>query len=157
MTTEKIQSPRDTSCGGVMTLNKKVRYSFTRLTRDEVELLSLAVIAWTVLKIFKLNWGWGPQKPSRGSKLWFRKDCWTFLWQITSLHTPHTPSHQSRLHAIIPWPLDTVYMNSTRKGRILGTPSSCACNKDCTCRFRWISLEFSLVAKCNSRSIEKIS
>ena len=28
-----------------------------------------------------------------GSKLWFRKDCWTFLWQITS---PHTPSHQPR-------------------------------------------------------------
>ena len=45
MTTKKIQSPSDASCGGVMTLNKKVRSFFTRAHARRGELLSLAVIA----------------------------------------------------------------------------------------------------------------
>ena len=62
-----------------------------------------------------------------GSKFWFRKDCWTLLRQITSPpHTPypHSPSHQPRLHVIIPCRL-TVYLDSTCKGCTLGTSSSC--------------------------------
>ena len=62
-----------------------------------------------------------------GYKLWFRKDCWTLLRQITSPpHTPypHSPSHQPRLHVIIPCRL-TVYLDSTCKGCTLGTSSSC--------------------------------
>ena len=62
-----------------------------------------------------------------GSKLWFRKDCWTLLRQITSPpHTPypHSPSHQPRLHVIIHCRL-TVYLDSTCKGCTLGTSSSC--------------------------------
>ena len=64
---------------------------------------------------------------SGGSKLWFRKDCWTLLRQITSPpHTPypHSPSHRPRLHVIIPCRL-TVYLDSTCKGCTLGTSSSC--------------------------------
>ena len=44
---------------------------------------------------------------------------------VANYFFPHTPSHQSRLHVIIPWPL-TVYLNSTRKGCTLGKFSSCA-------------------------------
>ena len=98
---------------------------------------------------------WGGGGVEDGSKLWFRKDCWTFLWQITSPHTPHTLSNQSRFHVIIPWPLDTVILLVNDSS--LEHPPVVLGNKDCTCRFRWISLEFSLVAKCNSRFIEKIS
>ena len=57
-----------------------------------------------------------------GSKLWFRMDCWTFLWQITS---PHTPFHQSRLHVINPWPLTCTWI-LLLKGCTLGTFSPCA-------------------------------
>ena len=32
------------------------------------------------------NFDWGG-----GSKLWFRKDCLTILWQIASPPHPHTP------------------------------------------------------------------
>ena len=35
---------------------------------------------------------------SGGSKLWFRKDCWTLLRQITS--PPHTPYPHSPSHAV---------------------------------------------------------
>ena len=59
-----------------------------------------------------------------GSKLWFRMDCWTFLSQITS---PHTPSHQSRLHVINPSPLTCTWILLV-KGCTLGTFSSCARN-----------------------------
>ena len=55
-----------------------------------------------------------------GSKLWFRKDCWTFLRQITSPPHPLLPVAVARMqepiidwlltHVIIPLPV-TVYLN----------------------------------------------
>ena len=70
---------------------------------------------------FRLGGGGGG-----GIQTLVQKGLLNVLWQITS---PHTPSHQSQLHVIIPWPLDTVYLNSTRKGRTLGTSFSCSWQK----------------------------
>ena len=63
-------------------------------------------------------WGRGEGGSNFGSERAVKIFCGKLL-------LPHTPSHQSRLHVIIPWPL-TVYLNSTRKGCTLGTSSSCA-------------------------------
>ena len=41
-----------------------------------------------------------------GTKLWFGKDCWTFLWQITSpLHLPHhlPPVAVARYNSLSPY------------------------------------------------------
>ena len=53
-----------------------------------------------------------------GSKLWFRKDCWTFFYgKLLFSHKHHpSPSRRPRLHVIIPWPL--TFYGCTRKGYI---------------------------------------
>ena len=58
------------------------------------------------------------------SKLWFRKDCWTFFYgKLLFSHKHHpSPSRRPRLHVIIPWPL--TFYGCTRKGYTLGTSSS---------------------------------
>ena len=78
-----------------------------------------------------------------GSKLWFRKDCWTFLWQITSNRYDH-----------ILWYLNPgrhwhwKYCVTSRGEQIIqGYPK--------TNLHFWIPLEFSIVAKCNVHFIKK--
>ena len=78
-----------------------------------------------------------------GSKLWFRKDCWTFLWQITSNRYDHFLWYVNR-GRLWHWK----YCFASRGEQIIqGYPK--------TKLHFWISLEFSLVAKCNARFIKK--
>ena len=80
-----------------------------------------------------------------GSKLWFRKDCWTFLWQITSNRYDH-----------ILWYLNPgrhwhwKYCFTSRGEQIIQGYLK-------TKLHFWISLEFSIVAKCNAHFIKKKS
>ena len=77
------------------------------------------------------HWGWGSRNffIGWGSKLWFKRDCWTFLWQITS----HRDDH--------------VFLN-------LWAPITNWVPQN---NFFLISLECSLVAKFSARFIEIIS
>ena len=78
-----------------------------------------------------------------GSKLWFGKDCWTFWWQITSQRGDHVFLNL--------WTPVAVGAGNTalRTGR---TDHRRAPQKQL---HPWISLEFSLTAKCNARSFKK--
>ena len=58
------------------------------------------------------DWGSG----GGGGQTLVRKGLLNFLWQITS---PHIPSHQSRLHVIIPWP-PAMYCVASRGKQIIG-------------------------------------
>ena len=118
-----------------------------------------------------------------GSKLWFRKDCWTILWQIASLPHPLDLLIPVVLACYIPWPLP-VYLNSTHKGWIIVNQlrkqretrfSICECRSLLAQEILlweqrqtdhrrtqkqlhfWVSLEFSFVAKWNAHFILQVS
>ena len=82
-------------------------------------------------------WGW--------TKLWFRRDCWTFLWHITSHRTDH------------------VFLNLW--GPVAVGEGNTALRAEANRSWEGtekqlqfcVSLEFSLVAKCNARFIKKKS
>ena len=69
-----------------------------------------------------------------------------FCGKLLLPHTPHTLSHLSRLHVIIPWPL-AVYCFASRGEQIIGGYPK-------TIKF-FNTREFSVVAKCNARFIKK--
>ena len=69
-----------------------------------------------------LLWAGRGGGPNFGSERTVEIFCCKFL-------LPNTDSHQSQFHVIIPWALN-VYVNSTRKGCILGISFSCTINVD---------------------------
>ena len=79
-----------------------------------------------------------------GSILWFRKDRWTCLWQITSHRDDHMFPNLSKLVAVGAG--NTALWAEARYHRRVP--------KNNKLHF-WISLEFSLVAKCNALFVKK--
>ena len=73
---------------------------FNYVQRDSCKLIYIVITGlsnrWKGKDVTR-SFFWGGEGVG-GSKLWFRKDCWIFLWQITA---PHTPSHQLQLHITI--------------------------------------------------------
>ena len=97
--------------------------------------LDVSIDGMNILLFYKLSW-YFQRKQGRiqewrgggGGKIWFRKDCCTFLWQITSPPHPLQPVAVARYNSLsCTWILIV---------------------KDAP-------LEFSLVAKCNTLFIKK--
>ena len=87
---------------------------------------------------------WG----GRRSKFWFRKNCWTFLWQITFPHTPLTSHWEGRD--------DYVFLNLWKQVAVGAGNTQITEGTQRQSHFL-IFLEFSWVAKYNTRFIKKSS
>ena len=103
----------------------------------------------TLMRDFHLTYCALPRGGSRNfllgeSKLWFRKDCWTFLWQMTFNRDNH-----------VSWSVNPgrhwhwKYCFASRGEQIIGGYPK-------TKLHFWISLEFSIVAKCNAHYIQPV-
>ena len=82
-----------------------------------------------------------------GSKVWFRQDCWTFLWQITSHKDDHVFLN---LWTPVAVGAGNTILLCSRGKQIIGRYTQKQL-------YFWISLKFSLVANAMHLSAKKIS
>ena len=67
--------------------------------------LDVSIDGMNILLFYKLSWYFqrkqGRIQEWEGVQLWFRKDCWTFLWQITSPPHPLPPVAVARYNSLL--------------------------------------------------------